>query len=405
MSADKRTEYYRKLYRFGFHPTATRAMMLLRISTHIYSRSAPTANGYRLCPFSAETDILSFCIDITQVLFANIADINNASHGTTCLVVDDSDEYKCVPPHKGRGNRRMKRPPRWSQTSPPHHFIFGSISYQRALKWFSTWTVNSAMEQEGISIDMHDTKSDDKGVGTFGCSFASQHSHVVELTLPSTVSATCLSDNFLQDCSCLSYLDVSPLKNVTKIGNYFLSNCSALTAVDLRPLVNVTEIGRNFLCCCSSLTAVDLTPFASLTKIGDGFLAECSALTSVDLSPVSAIGAHFLYGCLTLQSVDLKPLTGITQIEGGFLIDCLALTSVDLTPLANVTSIGRNFLHGCSALMVVDLSPIAEVTEIGRDFLLNCSGLTSVDLSPLVNVTEIGRYFLHGCSTMTSVDL
>eukprot|EP00760_Papus_ankaliazontas_P013384 PhM_4_TR15703/c4_g3_i2/m.85044 len=69
------TEHYRKIFRFGFHPTATRAAMLLRISTSCISSQGcePTCHEYLLCPFTTE-DVLSFCVDTAQVLVVDTAD-------------------------------------------------------------------------------------------------------------------------------------------------------------------------------------------------------------------------------------------------------------------------------------------------------------------------------------------
>eukprot|EP00760_Papus_ankaliazontas_P025018 PhM_4_TR2457/c3_g1_i5/m.64696 len=151
------TEHYRKIYNFGFHPTASRAALLLRISTLQFPSCAPppvapppVANDYLLCAFRTE-DVLSFCVDMSRVIVANIADECSdfsSRAAPTCLVVDDDAERTV-----GRAV--------WSQDSPPKHFIFSSMRYRRALDWIRDWEKKYEMYKEGISIDMHDTYCDE----------------------------------------------------------------------------------------------------------------------------------------------------------------------------------------------------------------------------------------------------
>eukprot|EP00760_Papus_ankaliazontas_P032927 PhM_4_TR6083/c0_g1_i2/m.74628 len=142
-----------------------------------------------------------------------------------------------------------------------------------------------AMKRKGVSLDMHNTHAEK--VGTFGCAFPSQ-CHPVELTLPPTVSATCVSDSFFSGCSALTSVDLTSLANVSGIEDDFLSFCSALTSLDLSSLVNVTEIGDDFLRMSSmfggsALRSLVLPPLTKVKHIGRRFLDGCSALTSLDL--------------------------------------------------------------------------------------------------------------------------
>eukprot|EP00760_Papus_ankaliazontas_P032926 PhM_4_TR6083/c0_g1_i1/m.74633 len=303
MGSDKcsnRTEYCRKMYGFGFHPTATRALMLLGISTHV-SR----ANEYLLCPFTTK-DILPFCIDPTQVL---VVDISQEYYGWskrqpfTCLVVDDDPESAHIAADT------------WSRSSPPQHFVFASMCFHRALDWVRKWKQRrwrgcDAMKRKGVSLDMHNTHAEK--VGTFGCAFPSQ-CHLVELTLPSTVSATCVSDSFFSGCSALTSVDLSPLTNVTMVRYHFLHGCSALTSLDLTSLANVSGIEDDFLSFCSALTSLDLSTLVNVTEIGDGFLRMSN-----------------MFGGSALRSLVLPPLTKVKHIGRRFLDGCSALTSLDL---------------------------------------------------------------------------
>eukprot|EP00760_Papus_ankaliazontas_P008265 PhM_4_TR13715/c2_g3_i1/m.29243 len=370
-----RTEHYRKVYRFGLHPTAARVLMLLRMTHIISSCGASTVTEYRLCPFSAE-DVLSFCIDRTQVCIVDISRENGLSSDVapTCLVVDDDSNNAAVATAT------------WCQSSPLYHFVFAPMAYRRALLWVQRWQKKDyyrPMEHNGISLDMYATHSDEGNV--FDCVLSSQPNSFVELSLPSTVSATCLSDDFLYEHDGLTYLDASSsLINVTKIGDHVLDGCSGLKSLDLTALKNVTHIGDWFIAGCSGLTSLDLSPLSNVHHVGCGFVSGCSALVTLDISPlmaVSVIGEFFLHRCCALSSV------------GG------------LSPLTNITSIGRYFLNGCSALPSLDLSPLCNVAKIGDCFLYDCSSLVSLELLPLKNVTKIGDSFLTHCSALTTLDL
>eukprot|EP00760_Papus_ankaliazontas_P036426 PhM_4_TR8309/c0_g1_i2/m.24906 len=313
------TEHFRKLYGFGYHPIATRAALLLRISTHVSSRgrAPPTEDGYQLCTFTTE-GVLSLCVDKSQVLVVDIttetSDDFSKNSAPICLVVDDSHGSKNVATTT------------WSETYPPQHFIFEYMSYDRAFLWVQQWTENETMEDNGMSLDMHKTCANE----TNAVSSFHQSSSVVELTLPSTMRATQISDNFLSYCTCMTFLDMSSLVNATQIGHVFLGDCAGLTSVDLSPLANVREIGAHFLDGCHSLVSVDLSPLNNnVCKIGDRFLAGCTVLTSLNLSPlknVTDVGYDFLADCHSLTSVDLSPLSNVGEIGSGFLCDCHALS-------------------------------------------------------------------------------
>eukprot|EP00760_Papus_ankaliazontas_P039075 PhM_4_TR9477/c1_g2_i1/m.2124 len=401
---NSRIEHYRTMYRFSFfHRTATRAVMLLRIGKHLASRQHRVPeNDYELCDLMTE-HVLSFCVDTRQVLVVDItsrdADYSHAI-ARTCLVFDDNPDSNDV----ARA--------RWSETSPPVHFIFKPMRFRRAVDWVWEWDrsfitryCNEAIDN-GISLDMHHTDSllhsnDINKLKRFG-------EHVfLELALPSGINVSRICDEFLRECSRLRYLDLSSVTKVSEIGDRFLEGCSALKSLDLSLLTNVSEIGDFFLSDCRSLTSLDVSPLANVKVVG-GFLEGCSALKSLDLSPltnVSELGDRFLHDCRLLTSLDLPPLGNVSKIGNSFLRNCSTLTSLDLSPLTNISGIGWNFLCNCSALTALDLSPLANVRKIGLQFLCDCSSLTALDLSPLANVSKIGRGFLRGSRSLTSVDL
>eukprot|EP00760_Papus_ankaliazontas_P036637 PhM_4_TR8363/c5_g3_i6/m.14643 len=211
------TEHFRKLYAFGYHPTATRAALLLRISAY-FSRScgAPSTHTYALCD-DITKELLSFCVDTTQVLVVDVADARSdftSSDVPTCLVFDDGPTSTYVAETA------------WSRTRPPQHYIFASMCYRRAINWVTQCNNNHAnVKKAGITVDMRDTHFDE----------------------------TRIEADFLNGFSGLISLDLSPLTNVTDFGCNFLKGCSGLTSLNLSGLANVSAIQRGFLRGCSGL--------------------------------------------------------------------------------------------------------------------------------------------------------
>eukprot|EP00760_Papus_ankaliazontas_P021166 PhM_4_TR18649/c2_g8_i1/m.23165 len=267
------TKDFCALYSIGFHPTATRAaMLLLRLGTCMSNRQASPVYEYHLCTFTTET-VLSFCVDRMQVIVADISSDYgrlsdfSSSAARTCLVVDNTPDSKDVATTA------------WSATSPPVHFVFLSMSYDRALGWLQKWQNNDIMTTRGISLDMYDTYHDDLRTVLMGV--ASSNLLLLELTMPSKISATDIGPSFLEECTRLTFLDALFLTNVTQIGSNFLCGCSSLVSLDLSSLTNVKTISDHFLSGCTSLTSLDLSALTNVSKIGDYFLHGCSSLTSI----------------------------------------------------------------------------------------------------------------------------
>eukprot|EP00760_Papus_ankaliazontas_P001259 PhM_4_TR10436/c5_g3_i2/m.77971 len=236
------TEHYRQMFRFGYHPTATRAVMLLCIRSHVSGHPRATTNNFQLSPFTIE-DVLSFCVDAAQVLIVDItdefSDLSSSSEATTALVVADD------------GETRQDEPIRWNHASPTH-FIFTSMSYGGAVVWVQHWQINDEMKTKGISIDMHETYCNECDPFHSGLPSACLGT-LVELSLPATISATSIAHRLLSNFPRLRSVDMSALTNITEIKNEFLNGCSALESLDLSPLANLTRIGSLSLSGCSAL--------------------------------------------------------------------------------------------------------------------------------------------------------
>eukprot|EP00760_Papus_ankaliazontas_P022281 PhM_4_TR18829/c0_g1_i1/m.95934 len=143
-----RTEHCRMAYRLGYHPAAIRALMLLVFNSGDTSR--PRESDYHLSLFSTE-DVLLFCVDRTEVLVVNITDGDPRSTACTrtFLLVDDDD------------SKDVARIREWNKTSLPHHCIFSSMCYDRALDWCTHNHCMIELSEEGVSFDMRDTSYPD----------------------------------------------------------------------------------------------------------------------------------------------------------------------------------------------------------------------------------------------------
>ena len=94
-------------------------------------------------------------------------------------------------------------------------------------------------------------------------------------------------------------IDLTPLRVVEVLPDGFLDGCSSLEEVDLSPLVNLREVGCYFMSGCTSLKSIDLTPLRVVEVLPDGFLDGCSSLEVVDLRPLvnlKDVGPYFLNG-------------------------------------------------------------------------------------------------------------
>jgi hypothetical protein len=109
-----------------------------------------------------------------------------------------------------------------------------------------------------------------------------------------------IANNFLSDCTGLTSLDLSPLKNVTTIGDGFLSHCSGLTSLDLSSLSEVTRIGPSFLAYCSGLRTIKgFSHWKNISIIRGDFLRVTDAVSiTPDFSgaPVPSLGRLRLGG-------------------------------------------------------------------------------------------------------------
>ena len=153
---------------------------------------------------------------------------------------------------------------------------------------------------------------------------------------------------FLQQCSRLCSMSFQPFEGISEIPHAFLMHCSYLREVDLTPLLPPSttttatiptttllhRVNTNCLAHCTRLKCINLSALRNVTKIGANFLSECVSLSEIDITPlgkVVVIGKRFLGGCVGLTSIDLTPLISIVTIDQGMLHGCVGICSIRIS--------------------------------------------------------------------------
>ena len=277
---------------------------------------------------------------------------------------------------------------------------------------FTRYTVNEVQNEDGTYTTT--IASTITGDAPKTISF----NRIAELYSVEYINTTKLASmtNMFQDCSNLTFLDVSgwDTSRVTDMGGMF-NNCRSLTSLnvsgwDTSLVTNMTNIFAG----CSSLSSLDISGWSTsrVTNM-DAMFKDCSLLTSLNLSSfntsmVANMNGMF-YGCSSLTSLDLSNFntSNVTNM-GAMFNGCSSLNSLNLSgwDTSRVNMMGVMF-QGCSSLTSLDLSSwkTSRVTTMTGMFH-NCSNLTCLNVSGFntLKVTSMADMF-RNCSRLTSLDL
>ena len=181
------------------------------------------------------------------------------------------------------------------------------------------------------------------------------------------------AQNF-RECLSPSITQVTVFWDTPSPPSYLLAYCEELQSVILSPLLvplSVPVILCSFLEGCTGLKEIDLTPLSGVVEVGESFLEGCTGLVAIDLKPLSQLEvAHacFLGGCSGLKSIDFSPLSEVKFIDTFFMSGCTGITSVDLTPFSkNLVVLSSSFLSGCPNLKKLDLSSLTQLNRLPYD--------------------------------------
>ena len=93
--------------------------------------------------------------------------------------------------------------------------------------------------------------------------------------------------------ACVGSMGSSTYPSIEVLPISFLDRCTGLKEVDLSPLANLGEVNAHFLgfpstsnLYCTGIKSIDLTPLRAVEVLPKGFLSGCSSLEEVDLSPL-----------------------------------------------------------------------------------------------------------------------
>ncbi|MCF0227720.1 MAG: leucine-rich repeat protein [Malacoplasma sp.] len=257
-----------------------------------------------------------------------------------------------------------------------------------------------------------------------------------------------IGDYFLFDGSGgienLGFVDLSGLKEATKIGDEFLQY-APIRIFDASMFTEIEKIGTNAFDCCNVLESLIFKNNEKLNEIGANFCYWCLVLHYVDLSgwtSVEYINQYFMYDCTNLKEIDLSSLTSVIWIDICFMYECFSLESIDLSGLTNVEYIGNYFMSYCTSLEEIDLNPLTNLNNPDGDYkdsnllcdwfyystslkriiwnketslknvnddfpsyYCNYCCLREIDLSGWVNVENIGDSFIAYAGVLQYLDL
>ena len=199
-----------------------------------------------------------------------------------------------------------------------------------------------------------------------------------------------IGDSFLSDLESLCFLNISALKDATKIGDEFLE-WTKIKSFDGSMFTELEEIGMYAFASCCTLESITFNNNEKLTLIDEFFCELCELLQYIDISGwtgVQKINGSFLCECTALEKISLSSLTNVTYIDDSFLNYCYNLKEIDISGLTNSEYIGSHFMSYCYNLKEIDLSALTNSKYIGSHFLSCCYSLEEIDLSPLSNLNN-----------------
>eukprot|EP00760_Papus_ankaliazontas_P001106 PhM_4_TR10388/c0_g1_i1/m.25439 len=120
-------------------------------------------------------------------------------------------------------------------------------------------------------------------LSSIGGRFAASNNSALSLDFSAMTNLVdIIGGGFGEDCGAVTSVDVSGLSKVTNVGGGFLSGTTSLPTLDLSGMINLEVIGRQSLT-NSGLTALDLSVLKNLTRIEYCCLKGCNNLQIVDV--------------------------------------------------------------------------------------------------------------------------
>lgn len=228
------------------------------------------------------------------------------------------------------------------------------------------------------------------GLTTIGDSILRGRKHVVNVTIPSSVSS--IGKAAFSSCKCLT--EISLPSGVTSIGDAAFSSCVSLAELLLPS--GVTSIGKAAFAKCTGMTRMNIPCGVSI--IEPYTFTKCTNLSNVQLlNGIKTIGKHAFEGCSGLTDIEIPG--SVESVAEFAFANCSSLTSIHIPD--RVASIGQGAFAKCSALQSVSMPNALSIIE-DRTFE-HCSNLTKVLLPQNLNFINIKAF--HFCHQLIAFDI
>ena len=231
--------------------------------------------------------------------------------------------------------------------------------------------------------------------------------HKIKYSFNNLLSNT---SNMFQDCSSLSYLDLSNFNaaNVINMKGMF-SNCISLSNLNLTKIntENVSDMSEMFRG-CSSLKNLNLSDFNTEKVIYmNEMFRDCSSLINVKLSNFNTENVtdmcEMFRGCSSISNLNLSNFkTANVKNMCEMFRGCSSLQNLNLSNFntSNVRNMSEMF-RSCSSLLNLNLSNFNTANVIDMNYMFqDCSSLSNLNLSNFntSKVKNIDWMFLN-CSS------
>ncbi len=173
------------------------------------------------------------------------------------------------------------------------------------------------------------------------------NTQITKVTFPSSVVS--LGENAFENCTSLTYVDLTAVEELGVIPTSCFQGCTALEAVDIP--ASVGTIGNDAFADCTSLKQANIPPASKLDHIGINAFLNCESLESLELpASLQWIGLYAFSNCKSVASLRFRG-SDISIISLHAFDGCAALEEVCLPD--HVGAIGDKAFANCTSLKVV----------------------------------------------------
>lgn len=204
-----------------------------------------------------------------------------------------------------------------------------------------------------------------------------------------------------RECQNLTQIEIPTAANI-RLGDRCFKGCQGLQTV----LINgtITEWGEETFMDCTGISQIQIgapnvSPAKQIEKIGDRAFMNCTGLTtsgSVAIRTVASVwGKECFAGCSNLPNVGVtsEVRSAVTEIQDRAFYGCTKLTALLTSQYSGLQTIGAYAFSECDTLKQPSVP--AGVTSIGEGCFMNCDNLTYVSF--YCGLEEYPKYCFKNC--------